>query len=184
MRLFLALLLDEQTRRFFNDLTDSLKEIERVSWTRAENFHVTLKFLGAVDAQAATSLTKRLKEVDSFRPLCLRPMGLQCFPERGPIRVITAGLSGDLEELRRLHQQIEDICLAGGFPNEARPFRAHVTLGRPREALRASERERLTDRVAGRFPGPEFIIHSFALVESKLRPAGAQYLPVAQFPPQ
>jgi 2'-5' RNA ligase len=191
MRLFTAIELSDPARRHLSGVQAQLKGLwapgqarnfPPVSWTREGNLHVTLKFLGEVADEQVPRLREALSRVEFPRPaLDLRAEALDVFPSRGSIRVIHAQVGGDVERLAAAHDAIEAQCASIGFPRENRRFRAHVTMGRPRAPLRGAW-EALQAATDGMWPGPAFEASRFALVQSRLNPAGAIYTNVATFP--
>ena len=64
IRLFIALPLTCEVRRKLRVITASLSErISGVRWSRAENIHLTLKFLGDVKTKKVGEIKRLLKEV-------------------------------------------------------------------------------------------------------------------------
>ena len=112
--------------------------------------------------------------------MCLWMDRLECFPPRGPIRVIAAGVGGDVGRVQMLFERIENAAEDFGIQREMRKYTPHATLARCREGIRrAGSWER---RVAvDRFPGPEFQVSGFQLVMSTLTAAGSIYETVEKF---
>jgi 2'-5' RNA ligase len=74
----------------------------------------------------------------------------------------------------KLQADCEAAAIASGFPPERRDFKPHLTLGRwrdpaPRPKLPAADL------------GP-VVLDRLVLFRSELRPAGAEYSPLAVFP--
>lgn len=191
MRLFTAILLPDDVRRHLADVAAGMKRLwdaapgnrwPAVSWTRESNLHVTLKFLGEVPDDRVPGICDALSNVETpSSPLRLFAEHLDAFRSHGSIRVLHARVAGDAEPLAALHASIEAQCAAIGFDRENRQYRAHVTLGRPRVPLRGAW-DALEQSTAGKWPGPPFEAAGFALVQSRLNPAGAVYSTVATFP--
>lgn len=192
MRLFLAIELPDEVRQHLASVSSSLEAswarpgAERwpaVSWTKESNLHVTLTFLGEVPNERLPELQDGLATVPMPpSPLRLFAHRLRAFPSSNAARVIVARVMGHVEELTALHAAIEARCAAMGFERENRPFRPHVTLGRPRVPLRGEGAwAALEAAVEERWPGPEFEAASFSLVQSRLNPAGAVYTRLATF---
>jgi RNA 2',3'-cyclic 3'-phosphodiesterase len=189
MRLFAAIELPDDARRHLFDVAkevrrrlEAIGKVPPVSWTKESNLHVTLKFLGDVPDAQVPAVIDALKEVRQGPPaLRLFTHRLNGFPSKDAARVIVARVLGDVDRLIALHATIEEQCAAIGFAKENRRYQPHVTIGRPREALRG-----VWDVIEGatidRFPGLEFEADSFSLVQSKLNPGGAIYSTVATFP--
>jgi 2'-5' RNA ligase len=134
-RIFIAIEVPEKVREA---IAGAQKEcIERMSekcmkWARAEQFHLTLRFLGGVDPAALVELTSRLRQAcANLRPLDLRCAGVGIFPERGRPRVLWVGVHDDAGS--GLSQTFRGVAEASdGFGQEEpeKRFTGHVTLAR------------------------------------------------------
>ena len=118
-------------------------EAGAVRWTRVENMHLTLKFLGNIDQHQVAPILTRLRHVGRDCPAFqVEARQLGGFPNLKRPRVIWAGLHGnanaeDLQgeqhsPLTGLSKAIEPALSELDFPAEQRDFRPHVTLGRVR----------------------------------------------------
>lgn len=97
-----------------------------VRTTRVDQWHVTLAFLGEVPSP--DPLTDPLSDLAaSSSPLSLRLTGGGFF--RGP-RVLFAGVSGDVDALRRLAVAVEQACRGAGVHLEPGTYRPHLTVAR------------------------------------------------------
>lgn len=154
----------------------------RISWTRPGNWHLTLKFLGDVDQELLPDLSRALRGV-AFAPFALAVGRTGIFPPvgRGAPRVLWAGLGlGEAQSLR-LAAEVEQALVPLGFAPEARPFAAHLTLGRVKEAAKDDDWALLEGIVAGE-DWPRAEAGCFALWQSVLGPGGPQYSRLAEFP--
>jgi 2'-5' RNA ligase len=180
MRLFLAIELPANARAHLARVQDALKtELPGAAFTRAENLHMTLKFLGEADAKKQEALVESIGRIH-VDPFDLAAETLDCFPSRGPIRIVAAALSG-AAALRALHESIEQRCKFLGYQREQRAFRPHVTLARARPVLPARFRQPAADATAALLPGPAFAPAEFVLMQSRLDTAGAKYIMQARF---
>jgi 2'-5' RNA ligase len=183
-RLFVAAWPDASTRRELAGILERLREPEAdVKWVPPENLHLTLRFLGDVDAASVPGLEACLAEVIApAAPFAMRYEKLGTFPPRGAARVIWAGLAEGARELAALAVRVEKALLAGGFLSSAekRPFRAHLTLGRPRTARGSAPLRDLLEKLS--FRSGTHLLEEVTLVESRLTPRGAVYNNVAVFP--
>jgi 2'-5' RNA ligase len=177
MRLFVAIELDEPFRNHLIKLQESLRTVvPRVSFTRPENLHLTLKFIGEVEEPRIPALCEALNSVPRDGPLPLRYVGLDLLPEPGPIRIIAAGVDGG-EKLLSLQKQIKDVCAKQNIPRENRRFRAHITLARAREGLPRSAQPGLFESVSAA-NNIEMPVEQFVLMQSKLSNKGSEYTPI------
>lgn len=151
-----------------------------VAWVAPDNVHLTLKFLGGVEAgrldAVAASLTTALAGVPAFD---LTVHGLGAFPSRMRARVVWAGVGEGAPAAGAIAARV-DAALAGlGFAPELRAFAAHVTLGRVREP-RANPR--LADALdRGRLFGRQRVRH-VSLMRSDLSSRGARHTELAALP--
>jgi 2'-5' RNA ligase len=155
-------------------------QLPKIAYTRGENLHLTLKFLGEVEAKKIAAMTESLSLIRS-RPIELSASGMDCFPSRGPIKIVTAAMEGTLGPLRALVESIEQRCKFLGFEKEQRVYRPHVTIGRARPVLSAKFRASCDETTADLWPGPTFAPTEFVLMESQLGAEGSKYSVVARF---
>ena len=182
MRLFVALNLSPEMRERLAALQDRLRCHQAdVSWVRAENIHVTLKFLGETEEKRLPRVRAALAEAAQGQAaFSLEVEGVGSFGGRVP-RVIWVGVERGAEPLVRLAGRIESVLAQVGFPKERRGFSPHLSLGRVRsprnaEALLAG----LLEARAERFGTVR--ASSFELMQSEFRPSGSVYTVVDRFP--
>jgi 2'-5' RNA ligase len=182
VRLFIAIELPEPVRGHLSTLVPALKrgnELSGVSWVKCENWHITLKFLGEVDAERLPEIVESLARIP-VEPMQLCAQEIIYFPRRGPIRVFAAGVGGNAEALCRLHGKIEPECAQLGFAPEQREYCPHVTFGRAGRQGRSWLGLRKV-RLDPMFPGPIFRADHFVLMRSHLGQAGSKYEVLQRF---
>ncbi len=151
-----------------------------VRWVDPDGIHLTLKFLGDVDAGSLDSLLDTMAkaaEGSLHSSLTLRLAGLGVFPNAREPRVLWAGVEGDLEPLAQLQVLVDEALGNLGFPRERRPFRPHLTLGRVRDQVSPKERREVGRTIeqaslAGSHAWEAREVH---LIRSTLTPSGAIY---------
>jgi RNA 2',3'-cyclic 3'-phosphodiesterase len=178
VRLFVAVSVPDAVKGAVTGAQAELRRLvpgQGISWTRPEQFHLTLKFLGPVNARNVNELITSLDGVGaSYKPLQLRAAGAGFFPSATRPRVIWAGLDDLTGQLPELHAAVERAI--GNFCDEkpADRFHAHVTLGRvkflDRERIRSMDEWARSQ--AGKVNG-EWRAGSIELVRSQLSPKGA-----------
>jgi 2'-5' RNA ligase len=182
MRLFLSIELPEDVRAHLIQVRRRLEEhLPKIAYTKAENLHLTLKFLGEVEPKRVDAIVESLSKISPPR-IELFAEKLDCFPNRGPIRIVTAAMNGTLAPLRALVESIEQRCKFLGFAKEQRAYRPHVTIARARPVLSAKFRQVANEATADLWPGPKFAPTEFVLMESHLSPEGSKYKALARFP--
>ena len=181
MRLFLAIELPDDVRSHLLVARQRLETgLPKIAYTKPQNLHLTLKFLGDVERKRVDAITESLSKIATQR-IELHAAGVDCFPARGPVRIVTAAMNGTVPPLRALVDAIEQRCRFLGFEREQRAYKPHVTLGRARPVLSAKFRQLASDATVDLWPGPSFTPLEFVLMESQLNPEGSVYTPVARF---
>jgi len=175
MRLFVAVHLSEEVRAALAAVQERLRSVRgEVSWVRPGNLHLTLKFLGEVEAERLPSLQDALAEAArATAPFRAAVTGVGSFGGRIP-RVIWAGVGEGGVALTALAGRVEAALAGIGFPRESRPFAPHLTLGRVRSPRNAAELVQAVRREAtGAFGA--VAVEAFHLMESQLHPQGSIY---------
>jgi len=142
IRSFIAIEMPPEVKKSLSRLQQSLKTGGRqVKWVEPENLHLTLQFLGNVDAARVGDIASAIDKVAAgTRPFRIEVGGLGVFPDMRRVNVIWVGLAGELEKLDKLQKNIGANLTPLGFPPETRPFTPHLTIGRVRDFTRPEER--------------------------------------------
>lgn len=159
-RLFVALDVSDDVRAV---LTALRTELDGARWTKSEQLHCTLRFLGDTPEDGLADLEAVLAAIDTPPPLALRLDGLTAFPSRRRPRVLVVHIA-PTDEMTGLQQRIESAVQRLGFEPEPRPFRPHVTLARLKRADARAVHDWLRTPLALRaeftpmwIPGDEFV---------------------------
>jgi 2'-5' RNA ligase len=180
-RAFVAIDLPESIRASIGAAQEALKSYGfRVKWVRPESIHLTLKFLGNIDANRTDAIVNAMTLAARGRAaLHLNASGIGVFPNARRPRVIWVGLGGQVDHLKSLQQTL-DVHLADlGFPAERRPFKGHLTLGRVKGKIAADRMQAALDKFNA-FESKGFAANRVILFKSELHPTGAVYTQVAQ----
>ena len=156
----------------------------RASFPRAENLHLTLKFLGEIAPSRIEALSNAAsRAAQDVQPFNLTIEGAGAFPPRGIPRVLWLGIKDSSGELARLQSRLEDECSTEGFAREERPFHPHLTLARIRATQGARELARLHQETG--FAAIEFPVTDLVVMRSELGPGGSRYTEISrhQFKP-
>jgi 2'-5' RNA ligase len=180
VRLFIAIEIPPPVRAAYASLLKNFLAIApQAKWVRAQNLHVTLKFLGETESAKLGPLQNVLSSVRSPDPVNLEFRGLGFFPNEKRPRVFWAGMEASAN-LKALAADIDHAVHRLGFPLEERPFTPHLTLARfqpsgiPPKLLLAIQQK--IEQSFGSLRTAEF-----HLIESKLKPTGAEYTTVQTF---
>ncbi len=185
MRLFVALEIPSAVRTNLAALTTDLRALEpkfpakKPRWTRPENLHVTLKFVGNVVPEKLDEIRTLLTRVRSEQPVELRFRGLGFFPDAKRPRVVWAGVTGS-PNLAVVAADIDRGLTGLGIPGEPRAFTPHLTLARSEPGAFSPKLRAAIEKDAARDLGA-FTTNQFHLIESKLKPTGAEYTTLQSF---
>ena len=166
-RLFIAIPLPSEVRE---ELAACAEPIRAIGWTRPEQIHLTLRFIGDVQPEAAVAIESGLAGI-RVEPFILSLAGAGVFPPRGDPRVIWIGVGENPARLFQLRQQIDDSLLARGVEVDLRTFHPHVTLARVRDGAAPGAAREVVKRHRD-YASPPFRVDSFQLIGSELLPSG------------
>lgn len=133
IRSFIAVELGSAAAHRANEVIKKLKTTGAdIRWAALNQFHLTLKFLGNIEATDIVPISRLLQTVvRDFKPIELGFSGVGVFPDREHPKTIWLGVREGLEELTQLQTAIEDALKKElGFSKERRKFSPHITLGR------------------------------------------------------
>jgi len=167
-RLFIGLELPESTRKMLARLDP---RIDGVRWVPAEQLHLTMSFLGALDEPREERLRAALREV-RVGPFFLPIEGTGTFGGDFPT-IVWAGVGKGHPHLFALHKRIQDAILQAGLEPDLRAFHPHITLGRARNVPRHALRPFLLRYEATEFD--LFPVNGFTLFSSVLTHEGSTY---------
>lgn len=133
-RLFIALPINVNDKKVFMPLENAAIRLEKFSSVlkivSLENFHITIKFLGSVDAATAGNLTSGFSTLSGLNKVRYTIEGIGAFPSADHPSVIWAGINCDKNALSSIVQAVEHFVSGYGFTPEKRKFSPHLTLAR------------------------------------------------------
>ena len=171
-------------------LKSRMEEIQRVlrrtdadvKWVRPAAIHLTLKFLGSIRQEDVERISQALTPIvadgESFE---VRVQGMGCFPNPRNPRVVWLGVDQGREALASLQGAIEKGMAELSFPPEDRPFSPHLTMGRVRSPRGRVGLAQAIEKHQG-VPIGSFQAQEVILFRSELRPSGAVYTKLKEFP--
>jgi 2'-5' RNA ligase len=181
-RTFIALEIPADVRTavidYIKHLRDKFPDVN-ASWSREDNLHLTLKFLGEVpaarigDVSAAASAAAR-----ASGPFELILAGSGVFPTRGKPSVLWIGFKDSRGGLHKVQQSLEDECAARGFTRDARAYHPHLTIARirkPHGAKDLAAAHMTSDFAAQTFTAKELIVF-----RSELLPQGSRHTAISR----
>lgn len=164
-RLFFALWPSDDSRKKIATFKQSI-HANNLKKVKADNLHVTLVFLGNVDAKSEQQLRKSVKTIRS-QPFLLRFNQLAFWQKPRILCLVTEQYDLQLSILVNALKKSAEQC---GIKTEDRPYRPHITLARKARATINTE-----------VPLIEWQAQSFCLVESISTPNGVHYQVLQQW---
>lgn len=182
-RLFIAVPLPAEVMARVEQIGTRLSEKEwPVRWTDPNNAHLTLHFIGEVDATQAELIRMALPgEAAKHEAFSLETGGLGVYPDRRKPRVLWMGLDGETDRLEALQAGVGKMLQQLGFKIETRPFSPHVTLGRLREQISKERGMTIWTTLRGFQLGAPLTVpvEEITLYRSHLSHTGSRYEPLA-----
>ena len=178
LRTFLAIDLPSALQSAIGQNIRTVKrELPELSWSKPENLHINLKFLGETTESQVDQIRQAVEPaISHVSPFDLELKGFGVFPDDRSPRVLWIGLGGAIDSLGTLAESIGHAVVPLGFPREARPFRPHLTVTRVKREYRAVGRA--LDAL-GVFTDPfacgQLSVDRVTLFKSELQPSGAVY---------
>lgn len=177
-RLFIAVDLPPETLQALAQTQKRLKSAKAVRWTKPQQIHLTLQFLGDTPAARVEAIAHALqREVSPLPAFSLTLNGVGVFPNLKRPRIIWAGLAGQSDALQALHRAVIAATQTVGFIPEKRPFKPHLTIGRVQKWANPGDYAAIRQTIQ-RAPIAEiaaFSVDHISLIRSRLTPAGPIY---------
>lgn len=182
MRSFIAIELPDEVKFTLDGIQQSLKKSGAdIRWVKTDNIHLTLKFLGDIEEKSVTAIIHALKGAcKNHKIFRVEILGIGTFPAKRSPRVLWAGINGT-GELVKLQAEIDDAMASQGFDPEKRAFSPHLTIGRFRSSRGRDSLLEKTEMIKHESFGL-FDVRSIYLIKSDLKPSGAVYSRLAEFP--
>ncbi|MFZ5965646.1 MAG: RNA 2',3'-cyclic phosphodiesterase [Bacillota bacterium] len=174
MRVFIAIELSKELKKyFFNQSKIIQRYCIKGNFTREDNFHLTLRFIGESDEKQIEELKNAVsKTAEKCSGFSSMTGNLGFFP-RGNKKILWAGLENSTE-LKKLYQLLEKELESIGYPKEERGLKPHITIGR--EVVLQSEFDTLK-QVISMVPN-ELFVNKLSLMESTREDGKLVYRPL------
>lgn len=176
-RTFIAINLPEEIKRKLSEYQGKWPELP-IRWTKEENLHITLIFLGYLSDEELLEICKITKEVASRNQSFSINLNKICYgpPKKMPPRMIW--VNGEKSrEFTTLKDDIEKSLGTServSFSPEKRVFSPHITLGRIRawefRQIEPEERPEVDEDI-----DLSFEVNSIEAMESQLKRGGPNY---------
>ncbi len=153
-----------------------------VKLVETENIHITMRFLGDMNAGMVEKIFSVMKET-KFVPFKARLEGLGVFPDLQYPRVAWAGIVEGANTLQDIFGQLEPNLRKLGFAPDNRGFSPHLTIARIRSGKNRTQlAEFIKQNSACKFG--EIGVECLRLKKSILSPQGPTYSTLKEFCPR
>jgi 2'-5' RNA ligase len=132
MRLFIAVNFNDEIKGQIMGVQDQLRaQSLRGNFTRPENFHITLAFLGETPEERLKNLLRIFEKIKAppFE-ISFDHTGFFSHSGKEPWWIGAERNSPAVQTLAAIRTQLIDHLFDAGFDVDKRPFNAHITLGR------------------------------------------------------
>ena len=184
LRTFIAIELKPAVRTRLERLVERLRVAgAAVKWVEPSRLHLTLQFLGNVEADAITGVCHAVQDAArDIPPFSIHLIGTGAFPQLDRPRVVWIGCQEGADQLAAVYARICQATGALGFPAETRPFHPHVTLGRIRRHGREiAQLSALIEKHAS-FDAGSQPVTEIGVFSSSLKRQGPEYTPLCRAP--
>jgi 2'-5' RNA ligase len=177
-RLFVAVEIPYEAKQIVDEAVEAWRVVfPHARWVPLENWHVTLKFLGATWPRLYEWVLGAVEDVaGSHAPVSARLHGLGAFPSAARAQVLWAGVDDSAGELASMAADL-DTALANEFRVDTRAFHAHLTVARSEPPLQLPQEYGATSLLT-----KSFSIERLVVFQSHLRRPAPCYEPIAAFP--
>jgi len=175
-RIFIDINLPEDVKKRLADFQSQWPELP-ARWTKPENLHITLAFLGYLTDEELVEILRITKEVaQRHQPFSINLNKICYGPPKMPPRMIW--VEGEKsKDLANLQLDLEKSLTSSGkikFEPEERSFTCHITLGRIRQwefrQIEPEERPNVETEIS-----LSFDVSSIEVMESSLKRTGPEY---------
>ncbi len=152
----------------------------QINWTKSENQHITIKFLGSTAKEIIPKICETLDEISkNTEPFKLISSNLGVFGSSYKPRIIWLSFA-ETKILEDLAKTVHQKAIPLGFEPDRQNFVPHLTLGRIRKIDSKRYFQQIMEEL--RHPEiPEIYIDKIYLYESRLQKNGAEYQIIEEF---
>ena len=175
-RIFIAINIPDEVKRQFLEHKKRWKNL-KVRWTKFENIHLTLEFLGLIEYKKLRTVLGAVEETAAqLQPFNIHLNRIVLGPDPTQAKMFWATVMVD-KPLLNLKDTLNKNLLEAGIElkNEERDFNPHITLARARgNELKGKQTNINLSRLG-------FGVESVEVMESRLLPGGARYKTMGSF---
>lgn len=180
MRLFTAVVPSLDAVEHLDAFLDPRRDAGDFRWTRSEQFHITLAFMGDASPLRVEEYVDRLAiSLEGLSAAELRLAGAVAFPNVAEARVLATGVTAN-DSLETAAVRARNAAVVSGIEVDGQRFRPHVTVART-----GGRFVEMTNwvRLLETYEGPAWNFGSVAVIASHLGEGprrSPRYEPVAE----
>lgn len=133
IRSFVAISIPEELQNkilSFVQQFEKYNSFSKINWIKPKNLHITLRFLGEIDAEQHVQLVEKIAAIiNQVKQFAISFTNLEIFPSFNQPLVLALMIKPS-EQLTALARMLDQIAVDCGIATEKRPFVAHLTVGR------------------------------------------------------
>jgi 2'-5' RNA ligase len=177
MRVFIAIDFDKTIKTYLENIKNKLENYcIKGSFTRSDNFHLTLQFIGEFKELNITKLVNALEECVLKQPVFSLTLNKLGSFKKGDSHILWIGLNYS-EELVRVYKELAHTLKHENIAFDEKPLKPHITIGR-RVVFRKDAYE-IQNLVA--IDNLIIPVANITLMESKQVDGKLTYIPLATF---
>ena len=182
LRTFLSIPVPNEVRSVKNMYFLSLKDNRsKIKWVRNMQLHLTLKFLGHTPKSELEKIINKIKPItEATKPFALSVSGTGCFPNSNRPRTLWLGVTGDIDPLIILVNEIRSCLDSIGFPSENNDYVPHITTARIQYPQK--HKPNIDLFLHSSYDAIDFPADRVQFFSSELLPDGAVYTLLNSFP--
>ena len=162
-------------------LLSAMGGISGARWQRADQLHLTLRFIGEVDRHTAADVAAALSGVH-HPEVTMSLSGTDVFGKAGRPDTLWVGVTPE-EPVKVLHNKVDQCLARVGLEPEKRQYKPHITIARfgARSGARTGTLNGFLEQSGG-LSSPPFTVTDFCLYESRLTQEGPSYTILERYP--
>ena len=175
MRIFIGIKLNDLVLEKIEKFLKPFKKIVTpLKWTKQENLHITLKFIGEVSPKQYSQIETLLNNADfNTGAIDLNITDCGKFGKGRDLNILWIGIdkNGKLEDI---YNRMENTLEKAGIAKERRKFKPHITAARNKKPFNFKSFFKKIDENSERFISGLKVTH-FQVFKSQLTPEGPIY---------
>lgn len=176
-RLFFAIQLSDAWKKLIANRIEKFRHLpwaKTLRWTKTENLHLTLRFIGESDEARLASLIQHISPIiKNIIPFSIHASLIQFFPSPHNPHVF-AIIVPPSTDLFQLQNEVEKTIKLSGFTADSRAFLPHITL-----AHCTSKKIKLPGKLL--LSLPPFTVDQIVLINSEESDGQRNYTPLKHF---